>query len=241
MRQHLPKSGVTLTDKSATTAGMALQGPKAETVLRAVFPDSEPPARQRVIETTFDGHSVRIGRTGYTGEDGFELFITAERGVDLWSRILQSGAAHGCQPCGLGARDTLRLEAGLPLNGSDLGPDISPIQAGFKAFVALDKPDGFIGSDALKAEIASGPARKLVGFTITEKAPPPRSHYRVLVDGEPVGEVTSGVQSPTLGYGIGFALVEVAHARLGTTVSIEIRKKVYPATLTKKRFLNRKA
>ncbi|MGF1450871.1 MAG: glycine cleavage system aminomethyltransferase GcvT [Opitutales bacterium] len=230
LKQHLPSEGCDLDDESAATAGIALQGPNAEAVLRKVFSDLTPPARNFLTTGTFNGAKCRIARTGYTGEDGFELFVSTEQGVALWEALIAAGPT----PCGLGARDTLRLEAGLPLNGSDLGPDITPVQAGFKKFVALNKPVAFVGQGPLVTEVAEGPKRRLRAFKIEGKAPPPRAHYLVKVDGEQVGEVTSGILSPTLGLGMGYALVEAPHAAIGNTVDIEIRGKLYPATLVKR-------
>lgn len=230
LRQHLPAQGCTLEDDSPDTAGIALQGPEAAVVLGRVFADLVHPLRNFIVKSAFDNVPCRIARTGYTGEDGFELFIAASRGVALWEALLNAGA----EPCGLGARDSLRLEAGLPLNGNDLRSDITPVQAGFKRFVALDKGAPFLGENPLVSEIAQGPVRRLRAFKMVGKAPPPRSHYSIKVNDELVGEVTSGIMAPTLGFGMGFALIDAAYAEIGNTVDIEIRGKRYPATLEKR-------
>lgn len=228
LEQNLPTEGVALEDCSANTAGMALQGPEALDLLARLLPDGHIPPRHGIAESTFLGHPLTVVRTGYTGEDGVELFLPAAYGPQLW-KLLSS--EHAARPCGLGARDSLRLEAGLPLNGHELGPDISPLQAGLSRFVALDKPGGFIGQQALQQEKAQGPRRRLRAFRMEGKCPPPRSHYSVYDGDRRIGEVTSGLASPSLGYGIGFALLEADAAQLHRRVEIEIRQRRFPATL----------
>ena len=140
---------------------------------------------------------IYIARTGYTGEDGFEVFCPAERAVRSWRDILKRGAEFGIKPCGLGARDTLRLEMCYPLNGSDLSPARTPLEAGLSIFVDLQKE--FIGSAALQAQRTAGIAQRLVPFKMDGPSPPPRAHYPILREGQPISEVTSGTLSPTLG------------------------------------------
>jgi aminomethyltransferase len=147
--------------------------------------------------------------------------------------VLERGKPLGIKPCGLGARDTLRLEMCYPLNGSDLSPERNPIEAGLGFFVDLAKPD-FVGRDALVKTKESGPREKLVPFRMKEKGPPPRPHYAVFRNGERIGEVTSGTLSPSLNWGIGMAYVSSEHAKIGTEIDIEIRAQKFPATVEKK-------
>jgi aminomethyltransferase len=153
--------------------------------------------------------------------------------VKFWNAALEKGKTLGIKPCGLGARDTLRLEMCYPLNGSDLSPERNPIEAGLGFFVDLTKPD-FVGRDALLKTKQSGPAEKLVPFRMMKKGPPPRPHYAVFRNGEQIGEVSSGTLSPSLNWGIGMAYVSSAHAKIGAEIDIEIRGQKFPATVEKK-------
>jgi len=241
----LKKSAVANADISfepGAQAGLALQGPQAESILEKVFPaEFHFPKRNEILATTHGRHSVLISRTGYTGEDGFELFAPAEAAEDLWNSILKEGAGRGCKPAGLGARDTLRLEASLPLYGHELSPSISPLEAGLAFFTSFDKPEKFIGRDALRQQKEKGVSRKLAAFTTTGPGAPPRAGYPVLKDGKNIGEVTSGAFAPTLKTGIGFALLDAAHAAPGTPISIEIRGNLIPAATAKRPLYKRPA
>ena len=146
---------------------------------------------------------------------------------------MEKGKQFGIEPCGLGARDTLRLEMCYPLNGSDLSPERNPIEAGLGFFVDLTKPN-FTGRDVLLKTKENGPAEKLVAFRMQGKGPPPRPHYSIFDNGERVGEVTSGTVSPSLNYGIGMAYVSASHAKIGSNIEIEIRGQKFPATIEKK-------
>ena len=222
LQAHLPADGsVVFDDQSARWAGLAVQGPAAASLL-----DHLPPRNGVKV-----GGSVIICRTGYTGEDGFELFAPAEAGTGWFERFLQAGA----KPCGLGARDTLRLEMGFPLNGSDLSPDRTPLEAGLSPFVALDKGP-FIRRDRLAAQKTSGSHDRLVGLRLIDKGPPLRSHYAVLDAGRKLGELTSGGISPSLGIGIGMAYLPATHTKPGTRVDIDIRGRHHPAEVVKKPF-----
>jgi len=224
----------TLQSRSANFGAVAIQGPQTMALFHALFgKDIEPPARNRIVDVPFDAIKVSVARTGYTGEDGIEVFFPANGAVKFWNVVLEQGKPLGIKPCGLGARDTLRLEVCYPLNGSDLSPERNPIEAGLGFFVDLTKPN-FIGRDALLKTKEFGPSEKLVPFRMKEKGPPPRPHYAVFRDGERIGEVTSGTLSPSLNWGIGMAYVSSAHAKIGTEIDIEIRAQTCPATVEKK-------
>jgi len=180
-----------------------------------------------------EGMSVSIARTGYTGEDGIEVFFFAKDAANFWNTVLEKGKDLGIKPCGLGARDTLRLEMCYPLNGSDLSPKRNPIEAGLGFFVDLTKPN-FIGRDILLKTKENGLREKLVPFKMQGKGPPPRPHYSVFENGERIGEVTSGTQSPSLNWGVGMAYIKASHARIGAKIEIEIRGQKFPATIEKK-------
>src|SRR6266542_665869 len=191
------------------------------------------PSRNSIADFPFEGVTVSIARTGYTGEDGIEVFFRATDAVKFWNVALEKGRTFGIKPCGLGARDTLRLEMCYPLNGSDLSPERNPIEAGLGFFVDLTKPN-FIGRDVLLRTKQSGPREKLVPFRMKEKGPPPRAHYSVFENGERIGEVTSGTLSPSLNWGVGMAYVSAPHAKIGAQIDIEIRGQKFPAIIEKK-------
>jgi aminomethyltransferase len=227
----------TLANRSAEFGGVAIQGPRVVELFQALFGrDTEPPARNHIVDFPFDGTAVSVARTGYTGEDGVEVFFRATDAVKFWNAALEKGKTFGIKPCGLGARDTLRLEMCYPLNGSDLSPQRNPIEAGLGFFVDLTKPR-FIGRDVLFRAKENGTKEKLVPFRMKEKGPPPRPHYAVFSGGcrsERIGEVTSGTISPSLNWGVGMAYVSSAHAKIGTEIDIEIRGQKFPATIEKK-------
>ena len=223
-----------LTSRSAGFGAVAIQGPRTVALFHALFGKHiELAARNHIVDVPFDTTSVSVARTGYTGEDGIEVFFPANDAVKFWSAVLERGKPLGIRPCGLGARDTLRLEMCYPLNGSDLSPERNPIEAGLGFFVDLTKPD-FVGRDALLKTKEFGPREKLVPFRMKEKGPPPRPHYAVFSNGERIGEVTSGTLSPSLNWGIGMAYVSSAHAKIGAEIDIEIRTQKFPATVEKK-------
>lgn len=218
-----------LRNESGLWAGMAIQGPHSARLFAAVFPDETLPARNH-ISALADGPLVC--RTGYTGEDGFEFFCYAADAMEHWQRFLAAGA----KPCGLGARDTLRLEMGYPLNGNDLSPERTPIEAGLGFFVDLGKGD-FFGREVLARQKAEGPALKLAAIRYLERGAPPRAHYPVRsADGQVLGELSSGVLSPSLGTGIAMAYLPAEHAKLGTRLQIDVRGRLFPAEVVKKPF-----
>jgi len=225
---------IRLTDRSAKFGGVAIQGPRTAELFHALFGiDADLPSRNSIADLPFNGTTVSVARTGYTGEDGIEIFFRATDAVELWSSALEKGKPFGIKPCGLGARDTLRLEMCYPLNGSDLSPKRNPIGAGLGFFVDLTKRN-FIGRDALLKTKENGPPEKLVAFRMKEKGPPPRPHYAVFQNGERIGEATSGTLSPSLNYGIGMAYIDAAHVKIGAQIDIEIRGKKFPAIIEKK-------
>jgi aminomethyltransferase len=233
LQNHLKKE-CSLTSRSADFGAVAIQGPQTEALFHSLFgKDIELPTRNHIVNVPFGTTNVSVARTGYTGEDGIEVFFAAKDAVKFWSAVLEQGKPLGIKPCGLGARDTLRLEMCYPLNGSDLSPERNPIEAGLGFFVDLTKPD-FVGRDALLKTKEFGPRERLVPLRMKEKGPPPRPHYAVFRNGERIGEVTSGTLSPSLNWGIGMAYVSSAHAKFGTEIDIEIRSQKFPATVEKK-------
>lgn len=222
--------GVVIDNRSDSMSALAVQGPASGLIFQAIF-GSEMPERNTFVALQHDGGEVIAAGTGYTGEKGFELFLPNEAATGLWKEIVAAGA----RPCGLGARDTLRLEMCYPLNGSDLSPDRTPLEAGLGIFVALDKPD-FIGRAALAAQKSSGLPSRLAAIRMTGKAPPPRAHYPVLAGGAQVGETTSGALSPSLCEGIAMAYLPPDLAKPGQTLEISIRGRAFPAVVDKKPF-----
>ena len=222
-------NNIHLGDRSTHFGGVAIQGPRVSNLFLNL------PARNQIVDVELEGMPVSMARTGYTGEDGVEVFFSAKDAVRFWNMVLEIGRKLGIKPCGLGARDTLRLEMCYPLNGSDLSPDRNPIEAGLSAFVDLTKAN-FIGRDSLLNMKRNDPSEKLVPFRMKEKGPPPRPHYAVFEDGERIGEVTSGTLSPSLHRGIGMAYVSAPYAKIGAEIDIEIRGQRFPATIEKKPF-----
>ncbi|MDZ4288921.1 MAG: glycine cleavage system aminomethyltransferase GcvT, partial [Prosthecobacter sp.] len=230
---------VSMANLSDETAGLAVQGPHSRQVFERVFgADTAFPPHNSIFVAAGEGGFMWLCGTGYTGEEGFEFFMPASTGADWFARILEAVRAEGGVPCGLGARDTLRLEMGYPLNGNDLSQDRTPLQAGLGFFVAVDKGD-FVGKEALAAQKASGLPDKLTAFRMTGAAPPPRPHYPVYHDGQPVGEICSGTQSPSLSAGIGMAYLPLAASKIGTPLEIEIRGRRFPAEVVKKPFYHK--
>jgi aminomethyltransferase len=228
--------GVELTNVSDQYGQVALQGPNAEIILKKVVDEKYIPAGYYtcIFDGDFQGIPVMISRTGYTGEDGFEIYASHEYINDCWDKLI----AAGVQACGLGCRDTLRFEVGLPLYGDELSEDITPIMAGLGMFVKLDKAE-FIGKEALAKQKAEGPARKLVGIELADKAIP-RHGYEVLnMEGEPIGEVTTGYRTLSTDKSVCMALIDAQYAKLDTEVQIQIRKKVFPGKVVKKQFYNK--
>jgi len=239
IRQNSPE-GINFGDKSGTTSALALQGPKALEIARAFLGAGWPePKRNEITAYSWNCQEILTARTGYTGEDGLELFFANEIAEDFFLKLLEAGKPFGLKPCGLGARDTLRLEACLPLNGNDLSEKHTPMEAGLGFFVSLTKEAVFPGKEILQKQKANGVNEKLVAFRLKDKGPPPRPHYRLFLGAEDVGEVTSGAPSPTLGYGIGLAYVEVEQCEPGTTLELDVRGNRVPVEVVKKPFYKR--
>jgi len=213
---------------------LALQGPKAEIILQKLteenLKDIKPFRFKEDVQLNGLSNGALISRTGYTGEDGFEIYLNKDDGIELWHSILEAGKEEGVVPVGLGARDTLRFEANLALYGQELSESITPIEAGLDFAVNIKKEEDFFGKDVLKDEKLNGPKRKLVGVEMIDKGIP-RTGYDVLKDGEKIGSITSGTQSPTLGKNLGLALIDSNYANIGETVEIQVRKRILKATI----------
>lgn len=238
LQEHLPEN-VQMVNESDATALLALQGPKAEAILSKVTDVNlaELGSFRFVDGAEVSGSTVILSRTGYTGEDGFEIYVSADDAQQVWLTLMAAGEDEGLLPIGLGARDTLRFEAKLPLYGQELSSTITPLEAGLGMFVKLTAGD-FIGRDALLKQKEEGLTRKLVGIEITDRGIP-RSHYPVFADEEQIGEVTTGTQSPTLKRNLGLALLDIRFTEPGTTVEVEIRGKRLQAEVIKTPFYRR--
>jgi aminomethyltransferase len=228
----------TVEDRSARTALIAPQGPRAAELLATLTElDLAALGYYRSQRGTVAGVDCLVARTGYTGEDGFELFCDARRATRLWDALVEAGEPLGLKPCGLGSRDTLRLEAGMPLYGNELGRDVNPYEANLGRVVKLDKGE-FMGRAALAAVQQAGPVRKLVGLVMRDNAIA-RHGYPVLLDGAEVGLVTSGTASPTLGEPIAMAYLPAAAAAVGSEVEVEVRDRPHRAEQVKLPFYRR--
>ena len=238
MKQNL-EGEVIIENISPQVSQLALQGPLAQQVLQKLTDTdlAEIGFFHFKTDVNLKGIQGLVSRTGYTGEDGFEIYLSNDDAPKLWDIILEAGKDEDVLPCGLGARDTLRFEAKLPLYGQELSKVISPIEAGIGFFVKLDKGD-FIGRDALALQKANGAPRKLVGIEMIERGIP-RTHYPVYIGEELIGEVTTGTQSPTLKKNLGLALIKSEHAAIGTELWVEIRNKKVKAEVVKSPFYKR--
>lgn len=241
IKQH-EKGDVTVKNISTGIGQLALQGPKAQAILQKLTSTDLSKIRfyrfQQGVEVA-GIPDVLISRTGYTGEDGFELYVKAEHVEDLWDKLMEAGQEDGLLPCGLGARDTLRFEAGLALYGQELSEDWTPLEAGLGFAVKLDK-DSFIGKEALRKQKEEGIQRKIVGLEVTGRGIP-RTGYKVFAQDEEkeIGHITSGTHAPTLKKALGFALLDIAYTKPETPVKIQIRKRFIDAVVVKKPFYKR--
>lgn len=240
LEEHL-EGNVELKNLSDETAQVAIQGPLAEEVLQKLAGDTS------LAEIGFfkfqesvdlKGKKALVSRTGYTGEDGFEIYCDAKDVVAIWKDILEAGKEEGVIPCGLGARDTLRFEANLALYGQELSPEISPLEAGIGFAVKVQKEADFIGKEALASQKENGLTRKLAGIEMIDRGIP-RYGYPVYKGDEQIGEVTTGTQSPTLKKNIGLALLKTEHTEIGSEVEVEIRGKRLKAVVAATPFYKR--
>lgn len=228
IRGHADEFRVDVEDRSEETALLALQGPRAEEILAPLTDvDLEALGYYRFTMGSVAGVETVVSRTGYTGEDGFELYVSAVDGPGLWEALVEEGVEHELVPAGLGSRDSLRLEMGYALHGHDLDVDHTPLEAGLTWIVKLDDDRSFVGSDALRRQRERGVERKLVGIGLEERGFP-RPGYVITRDGEAVGTVTSGTVSPVLERGIALGYVPVEHSPVGTGLAVRIRDREVP-------------
>lgn len=230
IQQQAEGFNVTLDNQSDYYGQLAVQGPEAERIMEEIL---NLPCSELTFYTFKTMGDVIVSRTGYTGEDGFEIYATPDYINQCWDKLM----AAGVTPCGLGCRDTLRFEVGLPLYGDELSAEITPIMAGLGMFVKLDK-EKFVGRDALAKQKAEGVAQKLVGIELQDKAIP-RHGYTVMKDGQPIGTVTTGYHTISTDKSVCMALIDSQYAPLGTELEVQIRKKVFPGTVVKKRFYDK--
>jgi aminomethyltransferase len=250
LRQQLAAFGgranVELTNRSDAFGAVAVQGPRVREFVDRAFPRLSASGSTAALASSlrkndidvfaFDDSSIYVARTGYTGEDGFEVIAPAGIIEAVWNKIMESGRNFGLKPCGLGARDTLRTEMGYPLYGHELDENTTPIEAGLGFFVALEKGD-FVGRRVLVEQKEKGVNKRCVAFKMTDKSAPPRPHYPIWsagADAKQIGEVVSGTQSPSLGIGIGLGYVPPQFAKAGTAIEIEIRGKRFGALAVSK-------
>ena len=227
IRKNAEGFDVRITDESDYTAQIAVQGPESERIMEEVLGI---PCSELVFYTFKRLDDLVVSRTGYTGEDGFEIYGETPFITHLWDLLMEAGV----QPCGLGCRDTLRFEVGLPLYGDELSEQISPVMSGLSMFCKLDKPE-FIGKEALLKQKTEGTERRIIGIELEDRAIP-RHGYPVLAEGKEIGEVTTGYHSISADKSVCLALIDSAYAKIGTSVEIQIRKKTFPGVVVKKRF-----
>ena len=215
---------------------MAIQGPNAQKILQKLTDKDLSEIKFFYLSKDINvaGTNCMISRTGYTGEDGFEIYLSNDDVAMVWDKLMEVGKEYGIKPAGLGARDTLRFEASLPLYGNELSSEITPLEAGLGFFVKLDTDD-FIGKNALVKQKEEGLKRKIVGFELLDKGVA-RHGYEVMADGEVIGFVTTGYQSPTLKKSIGLAMVDIEYSKMETPIEIKIRKRIAKAKVISKRF-----
>lgn len=232
--EHAKEFDVVVEHQSEKYGEVAVQGPKTEEIVERILGlQCSDLTFYTCKEVEVNGETIIISRTGYTGEDGFEIYASHAFTNEVWDKLVGSGEV---KPCGLGCRDTLRFEVGLPLYGDELTDEITPLEAGLGMFAKLDKD--FIGRDTLVAQKAEGLKRKIVGIELKDKAIP-RHGYPVEVDGKVIGEVTTGYNSISTGKSVCMAMVDIEYAKLDTEVEVRIRKKVFPGVVTKKRFYDK--
>ncbi|WP_028848486.1 glycine cleavage system aminomethyltransferase GcvT [Thermocrispum agreste] len=232
-------SGATVTDRSAEYALIAVQGPASPEIVRAVCDaDVDGLKYYSAAPAQVTGHDVLLSRTGYTGEDGFELYCAPDHAAEVWAKLAEVGKPHDLLPAGLAARDTLRLEAGMPLYGNELSREVTPFDAGLGRIVKLDKEGGFVGREALAARAGRPDEKALIGLRGTGRRAP-RAGYPVLGPDGPIGHVTSGALSPTLGYPVAMAYVDAGFREPGTELQVDVRGKQLPVEVVELPFYRR--
>ncbi len=236
MKKNIGDYDVKLTNVSDNVSQIALQGPAAQKILQKLADTdlSDIGFFRCKRDVNVGGAKCLVSRTGYTGEDGFEIYLENGDATAVWDKVMEAGKEHGIKPVGLGARDTLRFEAALPLYGNELSEDITPLEAGLGFFVKLDKPN-FIGKEVLVKQKQEGLKRKIVGFEMEGKGIP-RHGYDVFADGKQIGFVTTGYYSPSLKKNIGLAMVDIEYSTLETPIEIKVRKRNVKARVISKKF-----
>ena len=232
MQEKAKGYNINMNNVSEKYGQLAVQGPEAESVVEEILGLECNELTFYTVKTIGD---IIVSRTGYTGEDGFEIYADHDTIRSMWDKLIESGR---CKPCGLGCRDTLRFEAGLPLYGDELSADISPVMAGLSMFCKLGKEE-FIGKEALETQKKEGVKQKVVGIELNEKAIP-RHGYAVLKDGEKIGEVTTGYHTISTNRSVCMALIDARYAALDTPLDIQIRKKVFAGKVVKKKFYEKR-
>lgn len=237
IKAHVGSYDVQILDESSKYSEIAVQGPKSEELLQKLVDINLAELGYYTFKdkVKFGEYEVLVSRTGYTGEIGFEIYANWDDGDDIWTKLVEAGA----QPCGLGCRDTLRFEASMPLYGNEMGEDMSPLEAGLKFAIDLNREEDFIGRKAIEDYRAKGLVRKIAGLELKGKGIP-RQGYRVLKDGKDIGAITTGYLSPTLGTPIANVIIDVDEAVIGNKVDVQVRKKIVPAEIISRKFLQNK-
>ncbi|HZK35163.1 MAG TPA: glycine cleavage system aminomethyltransferase GcvT [Bacillota bacterium] len=239
LKRHAEDFSVSVRDLSSSIAQIAIQGPNAAAILKAHGCNSDKIKFFHFVNSSFlNSKECLISRTGYTGEDGFEIYLDKENAPALWDYLLENSKDHGLVACGLGCRDTLRFEAGLMLYGQDLSEDSNPFELGLDRFIGLEK-EIFIGKAALEEQMSLGLHKKLIGFEMQDRGIP-RSGYDLYKDQEKIGRVTSGNYSPTLSKNLGMALVDIDQSMVGNSIDILIRNRMLNASVVKIPFYNKR-
>ncbi|MBQ4122570.1 glycine cleavage system aminomethyltransferase GcvT [bacterium] len=230
---------VIIENKSDVYSMVALQGPNAAEILAlAGYEKEKQPKTFHIKQDKFIGEDVFISRTGYTGEDGFEIIIRNEKIAELWQLLLEKGQNLGIMPIGLGARDTLRLESAMSLYGHELDEDTTPLEAGLKWTIDKDKQENYIGKNVIQNQLQNGIRKKLIAFKMIDRAIA-RHGYEIYKNNEQIGIVTSGCISPTLNINIGFGYVSDTNLKINDTIQIMVRNKLYNAQITEKNFIKK--
>ena len=238
MIDHKKDFNIIIENKSDQIAIIAIQGPESEGILQKLTDTDLSKMKPFHFDkdVVVSGVECMVSRTGYTGENGYELYLATEDAVEVWNALLEAGKDEGIKPTGLGCRDTLRFEAGMPLYGNEISKEITPLEGGLKFFVKLDKEEDYIGKEALNKQWDEGLKRKVAAFELKGRGIP-RAGYKVQKDGAEIGHVTTGYMSPTLKKSLGVALIKTEETELGNEIDIVIRNKPVKAVIIKRRFL----